>query len=170
MVEPKYRALIEWNASVNLMLSNLASVTPSKSDQIYLNVSIGIQVSRFLNLSHYTLNTHMYLREALCVDESFSFACLCWFIRFLSLSRLSRVATLGLGWYGSMLLLLGVLDADVESDVTSLLQSDRKQRKYSLGSTDVNISFSMHFIQATLLFERRDDIQDKQSQLARRFF
>ena len=39
MVEPKYRALIEWNASVNLMLSNLASVTPSKTDQIYLNVS-----------------------------------------------------------------------------------------------------------------------------------
>ena len=42
MVEPKYRVLIEWNASVNLMLSNLASVTPSKTDQIYLNVSIGL--------------------------------------------------------------------------------------------------------------------------------
>ena len=57
------------------------------------------------------------------------------------------------------MLLPGGFDADVESDVTSLLQSDRKQRKYSLGSTDVNISFSMHFIQATyLLFERRDDI------------
>ena len=42
MVEPKYRALIEWNASVNLMLSNLASVPPSKTDQIYLNVSVDI--------------------------------------------------------------------------------------------------------------------------------
>ena len=39
MVEPKYRVLIEWNASVNLMLSNVASVAPSKTDQIYLNVS-----------------------------------------------------------------------------------------------------------------------------------
>ena len=72
----------------------------------------------------------VYLRAGLCCDDSFSFACLWLCIRLLRLSRLSRAATLGLHGSSSMLLLLGGLDVDVESDVTSLLQSDTEQRKY----------------------------------------
>ena len=71
----------------------------------------------------------MYSRLELCEEDSFLFAGLWLCTRLLSLSRLSRVAMLGLHGSGSvlLLLLLGVLDADVESDVTSLLQSDRYQ-------------------------------------------
>ena len=85
----------------------------------------------FLVQSHkHVFEILIYLRAGLCCDDSFSFACLWLCIRFLRLSRLSRAATLGLHGSGSMLLLLGGLDVDVESDVTSLLQSDREQRKY----------------------------------------
>ena len=73
----------------------------------------------------------MYSRLELCEEDSFLFAGLWLCTRLLSLSRLSRVAMLGLHGSGSvlllLLLLLGVLDVDVEPDVMSLLQSDRYQ-------------------------------------------
>ena len=79
----------------------------------------------------YQKATTMYSRLELCEEDSFLFACLWPCTRLLSLSRLSRVAMLGLHGSGSvlllLLLLLGVLDVDVEPDVMSLLQSDRYQ-------------------------------------------
>ena len=70
--------------------------------------------------------TLSYLRGAFSDDDSFSFACLWLCIKLLWLPSASRVTVLAIHGSGSTMLLC-VLDVDVESDATSLLQSDREQ-------------------------------------------
>ena len=90
----------------------------------------GVRVARIICFwahSHkYIFKIIMYLRGAFPDDDSFSFACLWLCIKLLWLPSASRVTVLAIHGSGSTMLLC-VLDVDVESDATSLLQSDREQ-------------------------------------------